>query len=262
MKFNFLNNHNDSVIKNTMMLFAHYKTDKVRQGMKLITLFAAATLLVTASVAAKEYPIHHTAQINSLEDAQKSAVWEQAEVLTDFTYPWENETPPKTDFRALWSDNALYFRFIADDKDIQLGKDADKDQAVLDSDRVELFFATSPELKPYYTAEMDPSGRTFDAKANFYREVDPSWNWQTLKTVGQITPEGYVLTGKIDLDEFTKLNLWQDNDKKTLMCAILRGEFSAGEPKQVRKWISWIKPDSVKPDFHIPSAFGSCKLVK
>ncbi|WP_285316268.1 hypothetical protein [Providencia rettgeri] len=46
------------------------------------------------------------------------------------------------------------------------------------------------------------------------------------------------------------------------MCAILRGEFSAGEPKQVRKWISWIKPDSVKPDFHIPSAFGTCKFVK
>ncbi|GAB1441065.1 hypothetical protein MASR2M36_38500 [Providencia sp.] len=92
--------------------------------------------------------------------------------------------------------------------------DPDKDQAVLDSDRVELFFATSPELKPYYTAEMDPKGRTFDAKANFYREVDPSWNWETLQTVGEITPNGYVLTGKIDLDEFSKLNLWQDKDKQ------------------------------------------------
>ncbi|MFP4864438.1 sugar-binding protein [Providencia rettgeri] len=162
----------------------------------------------------------------------------------------------------MWSDDTLYFRFIADDKDIQLGDNSDKDQAVLDSDRVELFFATSPELKPYYTAEMDPKGRTFDAKANYYREVDPSWNWETLQTVGEITPNGYVLTGKIDLDEFTKLDLWQDADKQTLMCAILRGEFSAGEPKQVRKWISWIKPDSVKPDFHIPSAFGTCKFVK
>lgn len=230
--------------------------------MKLTTFLAAGVMLVSASVMAKEYQINHTQQIKSLNDAQKSAVWEQAEVLTDFTYPWEKETPPKTDFRALWSDDALYFRFIADDKDIQLGNNSDKDQAVLDSDRVELFFATSPELKPYYTAEMDPKGRTFDAQAHFYREVDPSWNWQTLKTVGEITPEGYVLTGKIDLDEFTNLNLWQDSDKKTLLCAILRGEFSEGSPKQVRKWISWIKPDSVKPDFHIPSAFGHCKLVK
>ena len=230
--------------------------------MKLTTLLAAAAILVTASVTAKEYQIKHTEQIKSLNDAKNVAVWEQAEILTDFSYPWEKETPPKTDFRALWSDDALYFRFIADDKDIQLGNAPDKDQSVLDSDRVELFFATSPELKPYYTAEMDPKGRTFDAKANFYREVDPSWNWETLQTVGEITPKGYVLTGKIDLDEFTRLNLWQDADKKTLMCAILRGEFSAGEPKQVRKWISWIHPDSVKPDFHIPSAFGSCKLVK
>ncbi|USR66035.1 carbohydrate-binding family 9-like protein [Providencia stuartii] len=230
--------------------------------MKLTTLLAAGAMLVTASVAAKEYQINHTDQLKSLNDAQNEAVWQQAEVLTDFIYPWEKETPPKTDFRALWSDDALYFRFIADDKDIQLGDNADKDQAVLDSDRVELFFATSPELKPYYTAEMDPKGRTFDAKANYYREVDPSWNWETLQTVGKMTPNGYVLTGKIDLDEFTRLNLWQDKDKQTLMCAILRGEFSAGEEKQVRKWISWIKPDSVKPDFHIPSAFGTCKFVK
>ncbi|MEX6210533.1 carbohydrate-binding family 9-like protein [Providencia huaxiensis] len=231
--------------------------------MKLTTLIAASAVLITSSVAAKDYQINHTEQLKSLNDATKSAeIWEQAEVLTDFTYPWEKEAAPKTDFRALWSDDALYFRFIAEDKDIQLGDDPDKDQAVLDSDRVELFFATSPELKPYYTAEMHPKGRTFDAKANFYREVDPSWNWETLQTVGEITPNGYILTGKIDLDEFSKLNLWQDKDKKTLMCAILRGEFSAGEPKQVRKWISWIKPDSVKPDFHIPSAFGSCKFVK
>ncbi|EFE55005.1 hypothetical protein PROVRETT_06445 [Providencia rettgeri DSM 1131] len=231
--------------------------------MKLTTLLAASAVLVTASVAAKEYQINHTDQLKSLNDATKSTeVWEKAEVLTDFTYPWEKEVAPKTDFRALWSDDALYFRFIADDKDIQLGDNPDKDQAVLDSDRVELFFATSPELKPYYTAEMDPKGRTFDAKANYYREIDPSWNWETLQTVGEITPNGYVLTGKIDLDELTKLDLWQDADKQTLMCAILRGEFSAGEPKQVRKWISWIKPDSVKPDFHIPSAFGTCKFVK
>ncbi|MDR2224480.1 MAG: carbohydrate-binding family 9-like protein [Providencia sp.] len=230
--------------------------------MKLTTLLAASAMLITASVAAKEYQINHTDKLKSLNDAQNEAVWQQAEVLTDFIYPWEKETPPKTDFRALWSDDALYFRFIADDKDIQLGDNADKDQAVLDSDRVELFFATSPELKPYYTAEMDPKGRTFDAKANYYREVDPSWNWETLQTVGKMTPNGYVLTGKIDLDEFTRLNLWQDKDKQTLMCAILRGEFSAGEEKQVRKWISWVKPDSVKPDFHIPSAFGACKFVK
>lgn len=230
--------------------------------MKLTTLLATSAMLITASVAAKEYQINHTNQLKSLNDAQNETVWQQAEVLTDFIYPWENEAPPKTDFRALWSDDALYFRFIADDKDIQLGDNADKDQAVLDSDRVELFFATSPELKPYYTAEMDPKGRTFDAKANYYREVDPSWNWETLQTVGEMTPNGYVLTGKIDLDEFTRLNLWQDKDKQTLMCAILRGEFSAGEPKQVRKWISWVKPDSVKPDFHIPSAFGTCKFVK
>ena len=69
--------------------------------------------------------------------------------------------------------------------------------------------------------------------------------------------------GKFDLKELDVLKLWQDQDHKTLMCAIMRGEFSAdGQGGQKREWISWIKPDSVKPDFHIPSAFSTCSLVK
>lgn len=70
--------------------------------MKLTTLLATSAVLVTASVAAKEYQINHTDQLKSLNDATKSTeVWEKAEVLTDFTYPWEKEAAPKTDFRAL-----------------------------------------------------------------------------------------------------------------------------------------------------------------
>ncbi|MFP4864439.1 hypothetical protein ACLFLC_16240 [Providencia rettgeri] len=55
--------------------------------MKLTTLLATSAVLVTASVAAKEYQINHTDQLKSLNDATKSTeVWEKAEVLTDFTY--------------------------------------------------------------------------------------------------------------------------------------------------------------------------------
>ena len=31
--------------------------------------------------------------------------------------------------------------------------------------------------------------------------------------------------------------------------------------KENMKWISWMKPDSVHPDFHIASAFGVLQLV-
>ena len=226
---------------------------------RLLIFFTTLLLSITAANA-QQYNIHHTDKSPSLTGNADEAVWKKAEVLTDFVYPWNKETPPATEFRALWNKDAIYFRFNVVDDDIQLGNDPDKDKAVLASDRVELFFSTGKELKPYYTMEMDSAGRVFDAEANFYRQVDASWDWKTLKTHAQKTKDGYTLTGKVDLSELDKLNLLLGTDKRELMCAILRGEFSKGEP-QVRKWISWVNPQTEKPDFHIPAAFGVCKLV-
>ncbi|MBO1916019.1 hypothetical protein J4727_05725 [Providencia rettgeri] len=102
----------------------------------------------------------------------------------------------QTDFRALWSDDALYFRFIADDKDIQLGDNPDKDQAVLDSDRVELFFATSPELKPYYTVKWTRKGVLSMQKLIITVKLTRVGTGN-ITNRGEITPNGYVLTGKL-----------------------------------------------------------------
>ncbi|AHG19516.2 endoxylanase [Chania multitudinisentens RB-25] len=223
-----------------------------------------SVLLLTAGFcSAKTYEIKYTDQIHSLQEATQDAVWTQANQLTDFSFPWDKEKVPETKFRALWTQQAIYFRFDAEDSDIQVGEHEDKDEAVLASDRVELFFSTGKALTPYYTAEMDSRGRIFDAHANYYRQVDPTWNWRTLKTIATPIANGYRVVGKVDIAELDQLKLWQDDAHKTLMCAILRGEFSAdGHGGQKRQWISWITPDSVKPDFHIPSAFGTCHLVK
>ncbi|HDC1791759.1 TPA: endoxylanase [Salmonella enterica] len=228
-------------------------------------LYLGATMLLLAAgvCQAKNYAIVFTDGIHSLQDAAEESVWTQANVLTDFSFPWKNVPAPKTEFRALWTTEAIWFRFDVEDHDVQVGSQPDKDDAVLASDRVELFLSTGKALQPYYTAEMDSRGRVFDAKAEFYRKVDQTWNWQSLKTVASLTPNGYRVVGKVDIKELDTLKLWQDKDRKTLMCAIMRGEFSADEQGgQKREWISWIKPDSAKPDFHIPSAFSTCSLVK
>lgn len=227
-------------------------------------LYFGVALLTAASVCqAKDYAIVYTDGIHSLQTAALEDVWAKANVLTDFSFPWKNAPVPKTEFRALWTPEAIWFRFDVEDHDIQSSSQLDKNEAVLASDRVELFFSTGQDLQPYYTAEMDSRGRVFDAKAEFYRKVDQTWNWQSLKTVASLTPNGYRVVGKVDIKELDTLKLWQDKDRTTLMCAIMRGEFSAdGQGGQKREWISWIKPDSAKPDFHIPSAFGTCTLVK
>ncbi|GKX50450.1 carbohydrate-binding family 9-like protein [Budvicia aquatica] len=227
---------------------------------RLLICFTTLLLGITAAHA-QQYNIHHTDKAPLLTGSADPAIWSKAEVLTDFVFPWNPEAVPATEFRALWDKDALYFRFNVKDDDIQLGDDPDKDTAVLASDRVELFFSTGKELKPYYTMEMDSAGRVFDAEANFYRQVDATWNWNSLKTHAEKTKEGYSVAGKVDLSELEKLNLLLGSDKRELMCAILRGEFSQGETGQVRKWISWVNPQTVKPDFHIPAAFGVCKLV-
>lgn len=227
-------------------------------------LYLGVTLLLVAGVCqAKNYVIAYTDNIHSLQDAVQDSVWTKASLLTDFSFPWIDMPAPKTEFRALWTPTSIWFRFDVEDHDIQVGKQLDKDEAVLASDRVELFFSTGQALQPYYTAEIDSQGRVFDAKAEFYRKVDQTWNWQSLETISSLTPNGYRVVGKFDLKELDVLKLWLDQDHKTLMCAIMRGEFSAdGQGGQKREWISWIKPDSVKPDFHIPSAFSTCSLVK
>nr|WP_282554400.1 hypothetical protein [Providencia sp. G1(2023)] len=81
--------------------------------MKLTTLIAASAVLITSSVAAKDYQINHTEQLKSLNDATKSAeIWEQAEVLTDFTYPWEKRSrSEKQIFRALLEWWRIIFSF-------------------------------------------------------------------------------------------------------------------------------------------------------
>lgn len=228
--------------------------------MSRLIIFLTTLLLGLCAANAQQYNIHHTDKVPSLVDNADETIWEKAEVLTDFVYPWNKEVPPATEFRALWDKDAIYFRFNVVDDDIQLSNDPDKDAAVLASDRVELFFSTGKELKPYYTMEIDSAGRVFDAQANFYRQIDADWNWKSLKTHGQNTKDGYTVIGKVDLSELDNLNLLLGDNKRELMCAILRGEFSQGEP-QMRKWISWVNPKTDKPDFHIPAAFGICQLV-
>ena len=45
--------------------------------------------------------------------------WSHAETLADFTFPWENREAPKTEFRALWDETPLHFRFDYLDEHIE-----------------------------------------------------------------------------------------------------------------------------------------------
>jgi hypothetical protein len=187
--------------------------------------------------------------------------WENAVLLNDFQFPWLEQAAPSTEFRALYNQEYLFFQFKVVDEDIVLGEDSVDSQAALGSDRVELFFTTNDSINPYYTLEMDPKGRIFSAKARFYRQIDNDWRWPGLEVAGSITEDGYILEGMIPLQSFADLNLWQNAEQKQLACGVFRAEFSHADDGTINhNWISWIQPDSPKPDFHIPSAFGKWVL--
>ncbi len=181
-----------------------------------------------------------------------------ATCLSDFSFPWREGSCPSTEFRAVWNEESFAFSFKVADKDFVLPDHTHSGEGALGSDRVELFFATSPELKtPYYGAEMDPSGRVYDYAATFYREIDPSWRFSSLRFHGEIRTEGYDLHGKFAMSELRDLDLVQDG---MIIAGVYRAEFSHDKEGTIQDWISWIDPATEKPDFHVPSSFGKFVL--
>ena len=132
---------------------------------------------------------------------------------------------------------------------------------VVDSDRVEIFFRRDEQLDPYYCLELDPLSRVLDYKAGYYRQFDFEWHWPGLKDLvvnGMFSEPGYAVEGSATLASLSRLGLLQNN---ILEAGLFRGQCLKLPPEPEFKWISWAKPESSTPDFHIPSAFGRIVLV-
>lgn len=182
------------------------------------------------------------------------AFWKKSTALSSFIYPWDEEPPPATIFRALCDKNYFYFRFDVIDTNIIVEKLTNDKMSVLTSDRVEIFFRTGKEMNPYYGLEMDPLGRVLDYKAEYYRNFDYQWKWDGITIRSEYTLNGYRVWGSIPMESLRTLNLLSDNK---LQAGLFRGKCIKNPEGEVAfKWISWVRPDSEQPDFHIPSAFG------
>ena len=185
----------------------------------------------------------------------KSESAEQAEWLTDFSFPWLDRKSPGTKFRAWHGNDIFYFQFQAEDDDIVLDESEDDQDKVLGSDRVELFFSPSPNLSPaYYGFEMDPRGMVYAYRAEFHRKFDPSWSLPELDVCAGLDETGYKLKGSIPMEKLRELNCLRGNE---MITGVFRGEFShRGDGNVQQDWISWIDPKTESPDFHIPETFG------
>jgi hypothetical protein len=202
------------------------------------------------------------AEIN-LDGIADEPAWEHANLETGFTFPWEDRPVPRTEFRALFDDWALYFAFSVDDDDIVLAEDYHDKNDVVREDRVELFFALDDDLADYFCLEVDPLGRVLDYRAAYYRQFDRSWTFPGLDVVGRQTDDGYRVEGLIPLKSLQSLGFPSPDSGRPIKFGIYRAEFSHADGSAwTESWISWVDPQTAEPDFHVPSSFGSLVMRK
>ena len=189
-----------------------------------------------------------------------AVAWAGANVLTNFTYPWESETAPVTSFAALWDGQWLYSLYhVKHDSVITYVNKNDKLEAGA-SDRVEIFLKTDDKMSPYYCLELDASGRVLDYSAAYYRKMNYNWQWPKEQLIVKTsrTQDGYIVETAIGIQSLKELELLKNN---RLQIGLFRAECKdIKHGKSDLRWLSWIKPQSVEPVFHIPSAFGILML--
>lgn len=187
----------------------------------------------------------------------ESPQWKNGTELTDFTYPWETTTPPLTSFKALHNNEWLYLFYQVKDENVQVLVKENKKVEVIYSDRVEIFLRKDSLMTPYFGLELDPNGRVYDYEASLPRKFNDQWTWPAGQLIVKAsrTPDGYTVEVAIGKESLKQLGLLKGNK---IEAGLFRGECSeAIEGSELKiKWVSWVKPDSKTPNFHIPSAFG------
>ena len=209
----------------------------------------------------KQYTVYKVSAPIEITGAGVDPEWSEAPILEDFSYPWRADSPPQTSFRALWSQEYLFFLFEAMDPVIQFKVDRLQKVEPVDSDRVELFFKADDKMNPYYSLEMDALGRVLDTEGRFYRKIDFDWQWPSghLEVKAEIKEGSYTVEGQISLESLRQLGMYKDD--RQLQVGVYRAEYVFEEMRRVNaRWISWVDPQSEQPDFHIPTSFGIFKL--
>lgn len=178
--------------------------------------------------------------------------WAEADIISNFTNPWNPEVSPTVRLSLLKDEKNLYFFFQVTDDEILEVENFTTERDVEKEDRVELFFSKDKDMKAYYCFEMDASGRTLSYAAQFYRQMNFEWAPpEGYKVMGQKISGGYHVEGVIPLSFLDSLT----TGNKIFFgayCAAFRRQGNTIE----ENWLTWINPKTPTPDFHVPASLG------
>lgn len=211
----------------------------------------------------KEYQVNKLKGERVLLDGSgASQAWKNATLLNDFSYPWQAGVLPRTEFKALWDKEKFYFIFEADDTEIVVDhSEPDENEQIGASDRVELFFKKDDNLQDhYYCLEIDSSARILTFRCRYYRQYEYDWQWPegALSVKASVHNTGYTVEGAISMAALSNLGLVQNN---CIKAGVFRANYVSAGSSVEPMWVSWVAPQTERPDFHVPSAFGRFRLI-
>jgi hypothetical protein len=222
----------------------------------LIIYILTSVTLTNLKEGVKTYSVRKIGAALEISGKGDDPVWKKAHVLSDFDYPWDEDDPEPTKFRSLHNDDWLYCLFEVTDRDVNILQAKNDKWEVASSSRAEIFFKQDDKLSPYYCLEIDPLGRVLDYEGKYHRNFDLNWQWppEQLVISTKRTKHGYTIELAISKNSLKALGLMKNN---TLQAGLFRADCSHKiKDRPEFKWISWAKPESETPDFHIPSSFG------
>ncbi|MEN2412839.1 carbohydrate-binding family 9-like protein [Flavobacterium mesophilum] len=190
-----------------------------------------------------------------------SDFWLNANCLTDFSSPWNDDPVLKIEFRALWDEENFYFKFRVFDTDVYMDTKDDGVESICNSDRVELFFRSNDRLDPYYCLEIDPSTRLLDFHALPNKVFDYNWKWPEdhIELESSTDEVSFTVAGTISMASLKELDLIQGD---IIEAGVYRAKFSKDENDNYEPtWITWVNPNTEEPNFHIASSFGKFLLM-
>ncbi len=228
-----------------VMISCNYKNEKTDKN-------------ITNKTSENVYHVHYVQNSQIKVDGKpEENAWHTAETIKNFTLPWEAIKPQKTEFKALYNKDYFYFLFYVTDTSLVMLDSVENEEELVKEDRVEIYFAFDEELnQPYYCVEIDAKGRILDYKATYPRIFDFKVNWGVIKTATTITDNNYIVEASISLSEMRKLG-YSIEDKTKLKVAVFRADFEiAKNDSLIKHWQTWLNPDEVKPNYHVPASFG------
>jgi hypothetical protein len=206
----------------------------------------------------KERPTMHAAKVEGdppkIDGKGDDAAWASAsEAAWDTDYAGRN-TGIVTRARFVWKKDALYMLWELASAGLHADASRPVDQErpkLYEEDCVELFF-TPDAKKPshYYEVELGPLGHWFDIDVdNDTKKSDTAWSSGVkVATTHDAAAHTAVIEAVLTSPDVTRA--LQPN-------ARLRLGLYRMEGASPRSYLAWSPPKTEKPNFHVPSAFGT-----